>query len=371
MTLDVHAAIVERPGGPFVWSPVQLGTPRPDEIVVEIAGVGICHTDLIFRDQFMPYPLPAVFGHEGAGTVVACGREVVDLVAGDSVVLAFSSCASCDRCRQALPSYCTSFAPLNYAGARADGTTAITRDGAPLASHFFGQSSFATHAVVPARNAVKVDSAGLRLELLGPLGCGYQTGAGVVMRSLDCPSGASIVIVGAGPVGLAAVMAARVRRCDPVIVVEPLPARREAALALGATHAIAPSGDALSADLRAIVPGGVDFALDTTGRIDVINAAVAALGNRGALGLVGVPAVREARIDLSIAALIGRGIRIIGILEGDSDPHRFIPELVALHRSGAFPFERITRTFPFAAINDAVAAQACGDCVKAVLVPDR
>jgi len=191
--METYGAVARGAGRPFSLEPLTVHEPREGEVLVRIAGVGLCHTDLIFRDQFIPYPMPAILGHEGAGTIAAVGSGVEGLAPGDPVVLAFSSCGSCARCHDGLPSYCRDFPALNYAGARPhDGSTAYQAGDETVASHFFGQSSFAGHAITRARNVVKVAGTAAPLELLGTLACGFQTGAGAVMRAMACQSGSSI-----------------------------------------------------------------------------------------------------------------------------------------------------------------------------------
>ena len=368
--MQTTAAVARMPKGDFSIEEVTIDAPRAGEVRVRIAGVGLCHTDLIFRDQFAPYPLPAVLGHEGAGVIEAVGDGVEGLAVGDRVVLGFSSCGQCARCAEHLPSYCRDFPPMNYAGMRLeDGSKAYSANGEAVSSHFFGQSSFAEHAIVRARNVVKVEDADAPLDILGPLGCGLQTGAGGVMRSMACPAGSSIVIVGGGPVGLAAVMGAKVQECGMIVLIEPVAARRELARELGANHVVDPTAGDVTEALRALLPDGFDFAFDTSGRVDAIQAALGALTSRGMMGLVGVPPSAEDGIMINIAGMITYGQRVVGIMEGDSDPQVFIPQLIALHREGRFPFDRLVRTFPLAQINEAIAAQARGDCVKVVLIP--
>ena len=232
---QAQAAVAYQPGGDFTVEMIEVEEPRAGEVRVRITGVGLCHTDLIFRDQLAPFALPGVLGHEGAGVIEAIGERVEGLAIGDEVVVGFSSCGACPRCAEHLPSYCQSFVPLNYAGMRLDdGSTAYSKGDERVTSHFFGQSSFAALAVTRARNVVKVDTSNIALELLGPLGCGFQTGAGGVMRSLACPAGSSIAIFGGGPVGLAAVMGAVIQRCETIVLVEPIAARRDIAKRLGA-----------------------------------------------------------------------------------------------------------------------------------------
>jgi aryl-alcohol dehydrogenase len=198
----VKAAVVREKSGPFTIDELELSAPRSDEVLVRIVGVGICHTDLVCRDQYFPVPLPCVLGHEGSGVVEQIGSDVAGLAPGDHVVLSYASCGVCSSCLQGLPSYCLDLYAHNFLGTRPDGSTALSQDGRPIHGHFFSQSSFATCAVAHARNTVKV-----------PLGCGIQTGAGAVMNSLKPQAGSSIAVFGAGSVGLSAVVAARLVGC--------------------------------------------------------------------------------------------------------------------------------------------------------------
>lgn len=367
--MEIQAAIVRTAGGAFSVEGAELEAPRAGEVLVRIAGVGLCHTDLIARDQFIPVPLPAILGHEGAGIVEAVGEGVSKVAVGDAVILGFASCGHCARCDEDLPSYCQSFPILNYAGARPDGSSAASQNGARVSAHFFGQSSFASHAMANQRNVVKIDAADLPLEIMGPLGCGLQTGAGGIMRSMACPAGSSLVIFGGGPVGLAAVMGAVVQQCSTIILVEPISARRDMALELGATHVIDPNAGDVAAQIRAIVPQGVEFAFETSGQVAVVQAAMTCLTSHGLLGLVGVPPRPDDSLSINLAQFISLGYRIQGIIEGDSDLDGFIPQLVDLYRQGRFPFDKLVKVFPLSQINEAIAAQARGEAIKAVLIP--
>jgi len=165
------------------------------------------------------------------------------------------------------------------------------------------------------------------------------------------------------------VMAAVVQGCATIILVEPIAERRALALDLGATHVIDPAaGDVVTA-IRAIRPDGVEFAFETSGRVHVVESALASLGSHGLLGLVGVPPNPQDALAINLASAITYGHRIHGIIEGDSDLDTFIPELVALYKAGRFPIDRLIKTFPLSEINAAVAAQHRGEVVKAVLVP--
>ncbi len=365
--LKIRAALTSGKGQPFELIDLELDEPRHDEILVEIRAVGLCHTDLVARDQVLPVPLPAVLGHEGAGIVVRTGAGVSKVRPGDRVVLTINSCGRCDRCRGGEPAYCETSASLNYAGCRADGSKSLHRDGQAVSSNFFGQSSFASHALAYEANTVRVDG-DLGFELLAPLGCGVQTGAGAVLRALRCAPGSTIVITGGGAVGLSAVLAARIAGCATIIVSEPFPARRDLALELGATHVHDPMQGKLRQFVRSIVSPGCDYAIDTTGLGSVMDAALSSLRPRGVLGLLGVPPDPAQRSPGLAALVLSNGYTIRGIIEGDSEPDTFIPELIRLHTEGRFPYERLIQSYPFSELNRAVEDQLAGRVIKPVMI---
>lgn len=364
--MEIRAALVRTPGEEFTIETLTLSELRPDEVLVKIVATGLCHTDLVVRDQVLPVPLPAVLGHEGAGIVEEVGSGVTALRPGDHVILGFAACRSCPSCDQGEPAYCRDFAALNFGGHREDGSTCLHDAAGPVSSHFFGQSSFATHAIAAARNLVKVPETA-PLALLGPLGCGIMTGAGAVLKALKVQAGESVLVTGAGPVGLSAVMAAAAAQASVIIVSDPLESRRAMALELGATHALDPAEGALPDLVRSIVPLGVNAMLDTSGASAVIEAGLGALGTLGRLAMVGVPRSPDAAISLNILHMLSLGIQVSGVTEGNADPQSFLPELLELHAAGRFPFDRMITTYPLDQINQAVADQHAGRCVKAVL----
>ena len=366
--MQITAALVRTPGAPFTLEPAELDAPRPDEILVRIKAVGVCHTDIVFRD-LAAIPLPAVLGHEGAGVVEAVGEGVESLQVGDRVALTFRSCGVCPRCLAGDPAYCRTMPMLNYIGTRSDGSKAIRQGEEAVSSNFFGQSSFASHALAYERNAVKLPD-DIPFELAAPLGCGVQTGAGGTMLALACPEGSSLLVTGGGAVGLSAVMGGAIRACETIIVVEPHAARRDLALELGATHVIDPAvSPDLAAAVRAILPHGVDYAFDTTGRPEILTAIMNALAPTGALGVVGIPPP-GAMLPGDLGTVLTFGQTVRGIIEGDSDPAVFLPQLVGHWRDGRLPLEKLVRTYPFAQINEAIDAQHRGECVKVVLTLD-
>ncbi|WP_031525360.1 NAD(P)-dependent alcohol dehydrogenase [Streptomyces sp. NRRL F-5123] len=360
----IHAAVLRDRTGPFGIEEVDLAAPGPGEVLVRVAGAGLCRSDLMPRHV----PIvsgPVVLGHEGAGVVEDVGPGVTRVRPGDHVVLSYDSCGWCARCLGGEPSYCGQFFPRNLSGRRVDGSTSVTdAGGEPVAARWFGQSSFATHCIAAERGLVPVD-ASLPLETLAPLGCGIQTGAGTALLALRAGAGSTLAVFGTGAVGLAAVMAAAAAGAREIVAVDTHPKRRELALELGATHALDGADPETAARIAALTGGGADAALDTTSVPEVVLAAVTSLRPRGTCALVGSGA---ADVVLPPRALLG-GQTLRYVMEGDAVPQQFIPVLIALWQNGRFPFDRLVRTYPLSGINDAERDFGNGDVVKPVLVP--
>lgn len=365
MKFQAQAAVLREPAGKMKIEPVEVCEPMENEVLVEIAACGICHTDMVMRDGHLPIPVPVVLGHEGAGHVVAVGSAVTNVKPGDPVIMSFASCGTCPSCVSHDPAYCHEFFPLNFFAKRPDGSTALSAQGQPVHSHIFGQSAFATHAIAPARNVVKAP-ADLPLKRLAPLGCGIQTGAGAVLNSLNVQAGSSVLVMGAGAVGMAAIMAARIAGAQSIIALDLSQTRLDLSRELGATHALLSDGRPVSELLRAAGLSGVDYAIDTTGVPALLSQALMALNARGVLGLVAAypPGVT---LSAELAYLMSGGRRIQGIVEGSSDPQDFIPKLIAYHRRGLLPFDRLIEFFPFSAINEAIEAGESGRVIKPVV----
>jgi aryl-alcohol dehydrogenase len=364
MTMSITAAVVESHGAPSRLETLSLESPRPDEILVRIVSAGVCHTDAVARAGDYPVPTPVVLGHEGAGVVEAVGAGVSDIRVGDHVVLSFVACGTCSTCVAGRPALCQSAFERNFLAQREDGSSTLTRgDGSRVNGLFFGQSSFSTHVIAPASAAVVIDP-DFDLALAGPLGCGFQTGAGAVLNSLKPAPGSSLAIFGVGAVGLAAVMAAVIAGCEPIIVVDRYPARLALAQELGA-HVTILAGDAVVERIREASGGGVEFAIDTTGNPAVVRGAVDALRVAGQFGLIGASKFgTEVSLDLT-HMLFGRVFR--GIIEGDSVPREFIPELVRYQQEGRFPIERLVEYFPIDQLDEAMEASESGNVVKPVI----
>jgi aryl-alcohol dehydrogenase len=366
MSITTRAAVVESGGAPFTLADVELDEPGPHEAVVRMVATGLCHTDLGVASGGLPFPLPGVLGHEGAGVVEAVGSAVTGIAPGDHVVLSFSSCGECRNCHGGHPAYCATWLPLNLIGGRrADGTSTISRDGTPLGGHFFGQSSFAERALVDERSLVKVD-ADVPLESLAPLGCGVQTGVGAVWNVLKPVTGSTIVVLGAGAVGLSAVMAAALTPATRIVAVDKVGERLSLAKELGATHTVN-VGEADLAEALAEITGGqgADGVVETTGSVAVLRQGVDALAARGTLVVVGAPPFGT-EVALDVNGLLG-GKQVVGLTLGDAETQTFIPALVQLVKEGRLPLHRLISTYPFADIDQAVRDMGAGKAIKPVL----
>ncbi|CAN5142877.1 NAD(P)-dependent alcohol dehydrogenase [soil metagenome] len=363
---QMQAAVVRDAGKPFQIENVSLGEPRHNEVVVRVVACGVCHTDIVVRDQGYASPLPAIFGHEGAGVVEAVGSLVTKVVPGDHVVMSYAFCGECRSCISGHPAHCLKVFPICFGGGRLDGSTStVDAHGARLHDHFFGQSSFAQYSMANENNVIKVPK-DLPLELLAPLGCGLQTGSGAVLNALKVTPGSSFVAFGAGAVGLAAVMAGKIAGATIVIAVDINPARLALATELGATHVINSRETDPVARIQEITGGGANFALECSGRPEVLRQAIDCLGFFGTCGIVGAqPLGSEVPIDVNGVMIPGK--RIMGIVQGDVIAETFIPTLIEYYRQGHFPFDRLIKHYDFADINQAMDDSENGVAIKPVL----
>lgn len=361
-----QAAVVDGPGAPFVIQEVELGEPRPTEVLVRMTAAGLCHTDLTVAAGHIPFPLPGVLGHEGTGVVEAVGGAVTRVVPGDTVVLTFTSCGHCPSCRSAHPAYCTTWIPQNLIGGkRADGTSAISRAGQQLGGRFFGQSSFARHAIVDERSTVKID-VDVPAELLAPLGCSIQTGTGAVWNTLRPEAGSSIAVLGVGAVGMAAIMAASLTPVRQIIAVGRTPEHLQLAEKFGATDTLNTTEVDLAAGLRDLTGGaGVDNVVEAIGNADLLRTAIESLATRGSVAVVGAPPY-GVEVSLDVHRLLP-GRRVLGVCEGDSDPEQLLPLLARLVGNGRLPIQALVREYPFEEIDTAAKDFAAGQVTKAVL----
>ncbi|MGB4590188.1 MAG: NAD(P)-dependent alcohol dehydrogenase [Clostridiaceae bacterium] len=325
--------------------------------MVRIVSCGVCHTDEAQRHGGGVYPV--VLGHEGSGVVEALGEDVHNLSKGDHVVLTYPSCGYCKACIAERPFDCEHLGDL-FDGLRLDGTTPIRKNG-EIVAIFFGQGSLATYVVCNIRNAVKVDKS-LDLRILGPLGCGVQTGTGSVLNYLKPEKGKSIAIFGVGSVGLSAVMASKLSGCNPIIAVDIVKARLEAASEFGATHLL--SGKDPTKLLKQLdASGGLDYFLETSGNQRILDIAVASLavnGSGASVGIGNTPRLKARDREM------GKSCK--ELIQGCSNPQTFIPEMISLYKEGKLPFDKLITFFSLEKVNDAFDASRNGIVIKPVVV---
>lgn len=362
--ISASAAVLRAGDRPYAIEEVILDEPGADQIVVQVAATGFCHSDAVARAPKFVQVWPLITGHEAAGVVERVGSEVSGIEVGDHVVLTFAYCGTCSQCADNHPAYCETFVQRNILGLLATGGARATAAGdESVGARWFGQSTFATRTVVDARSAVVVDR-DLPLDVLAPLGCGIITGAGTVLNVLDVRPGTSVAIFGVGSVGLAALLAAKAAGAESIIAVDLHPARLELATELGATATIlGGDNDSVAEQIRKLTNQGTHYSIDTTGVPEVILCALGSMRARGVCASVGI---QTGDVVLDGHALSGK--QLVSVIEGDADPRTLIPHLIQLWRDGRFPFDRMLERFPFTAINEAEKASLEGRAVKPVLV---
>jgi aryl-alcohol dehydrogenase len=361
--MKIEAAVVFEKGQPFQLRAIDLGAPKADEVLVRVEACGVCHTDEVARQQIIPVPLPAVFGHEGCGVVEDVGPGVRDFKKTDRVGFSYGYCGACEACRTGHPYGCEEIRRLNFSGTQFDGTKRLHQNGKDV-SAFFGQGAFATYAIVHVNSLIHVPD-GVELSLIGPLGCGIQTGAGAVLNYLKPDPAGSIIVTGCGPVGLSAIMAARIAGCTTIIACDVIESRLDMAKALGATHAIA-SGrvESVVDEVKKLTRIGTHYAIDCTGVGACVRQSLNCTRNLGTCIVLG--ATQELTIHVE-NELMGAGKKLVGIVEGCSVPQIFIPKLLEYYKKGMFPFDRLITYYALDDIERAFEDTHHGKVIKAVL----
>jgi len=366
--MSMRAAVPREPGTPLAIEQVELAAPGPGEILVRVEAAGICHSDYHYMTGDITCPLPVVLGHEGAGIVEELGPGGDGTVAvGDRVALMWRPrCGWCVPCITGNPVLCQSGPRQAATGGLLDGTSRLSRDGEQL-HHFLGVSCFADRVVVSERSVVRVPD-GVRPEIAAIAGCAVITGVGAVLNAVGECAGESILILGAGGVGLSSVMGARLAGANPVIVVDVDPEKLELAKRLGATHTIdARAGDTVE-QVLAIAPGGVAWAIEAIGRSATLQQAFDCLEPAGTLVAVGLGRVGDT-FAIPVNTLVQRQKRIIGSLYGSANPLVDLPKIFGLYLAGRLPLdELIGTTYPLERVNEAYDALAHGSVGRAVVV---
>lgn len=375
--MKIMAAVTPSAGADFVIEEVNLTEDLgPHEILVKNIASGICHSDIALRDvpdgfQAIPgidfVPKPIIFGHEGAGIVEKTGSEVTDIDVGDHVVMSFEYCGECPACNIDKHAYCPDFIPLNLSGERVGGGSTVSSDKYPnLKASVHQQSSFSTYCVATDKNTVKVPK-DAPLEILGPIGCGFLTGAGAVINRLKPRTGSSFAAFGCGPLGFAAMFMAKKAGCSKIIAVDLHESRLELAKEFGATHTVNASEQDSVEAVKALTGMGADYAFEATGVVQVMNQMVESLGPFGHGVVAGVVTDQNIKAEYSPAWMEVFGKTLSGIQMGDGDMRGVITQLVDAVIAGDFPMEKIVKFYELDEINQAIADSKSGSTIKAIL----
>ena len=352
---------------PMVLEEVELSAPRAGELLVRIEAAGVCHSDISVVDGSRVRPLPMALGHEAAGVVEEVGPGVQQVRPGDHVVLTFvPSCGSCAECSSGRPALCTPGAVANGAGTLLHGGSVLTgRDGRPI-HHHLGISAFSRHAVVARESAVVIPQ-DVPLQTAALFGCAVLTGAGAVLNTAGVRPGQSVAIFGLGGVGLASVIGAVVANAWPIIAVDPVPAKRELALQLGATAALSP--EEAEKAVKELTHGGAEVTFEAAGVPAVLEAAFRATRRGGVTVAMGLPHPTRT-VSLPALAFAGLGQSLVGSYMGSAAPQRDIPRYISLWKAGRMPVDRLqSASMPLDRINEAFEALAAGQAVRQVLLP--
>lgn len=367
--MEITASLMTCTDEPLETVSLELSPPRADEVLVRLAATGICASDAHTHSGRIPSPSPCVLGHEGAGVVERVGSNVGHVAVGDHVALSWMpSCGVCRYCVSGRPVLCTAAAPALLAGTLLDGTVRLHHGSRPV-SHYSFLSTFATHAVVPASSAIRIGRH-VPLAVASLVGCGILTGYGAVVNRARVTPGSSVVVFGAGGVGLSAVMAARVSGAEQILVCDPVAAKLEEATLFGATHGLQTSED-LVERIREITGGGVDFAIDAAGADGILGQAFAATVPGGTIVCVGMPGVTS-RPSLPGPELVRDEKIVTGSLYGSSRPSVDIPTILRQYAAGTLPLDRmITRSYGLDEINEAFVDMREGKLKRGVVVFDE
>ena len=371
-----EALVTHTCGGPFTYQKVQLDdTLRAHECLVRIKATGVCHTDINFAaEKTMPEMFPGVFGHEGAGIVERVGSAVTSVEKGDHVIVCFSCCGDCKYCERKQTPYCDEWFNYNFGVGRLDGSKVFSDvgSGKRITGHFFGQSSFAKHIVVSQTGLVKVDK-GVPFEKIAPLGCGVMTGAGAMLNVVQPTSEMSVVVTGVGAVGMSAIMALKMLDSPPkrIIAVDIVPARLEMARKHGATHGVnSKVRPELMKVLMDITHGqGVDGAIDTTGRPDVVEELIHGAARKGKIVAVGVGGL-DKKVPIGTFEAVQSGLQYYGCNQGDSYPQEFLPKLLKANEEGRFAYTEMIKTYAAKEMGQAADEMMKGKTMKPVLIWD-
>ncbi len=363
--MEIKAAVMHEINKIEIES-AELSAPREGEVLVKILSSGICRSDLAVLGGIVPSPLPAILGHEGAGIVEKVGPGVTTHKPGDKVIVCLPSCGTCPECLDGHSFICENQNDFIFKGVYRDGTFRASQNGVECSSMYM-QGSFADHVIAAANCAIVVDVDEDSLRNLSSLGCGAMTGAGSVINGLSPEKGSSIAVFGCGGVGMAAIMAAKICGCDPIIAVDVFDDKLEFVKQFGATHTVNSKNVDAPEAIREITGGhGANYSLECTGVPVVILNAINCLSTLGTCCLISVTGDAEVPIALE-PMLMNKSRTLKGLAKGGCDPREFIPKMVEHYKAGEFPIDKLAKHYKFDQIHEAIDDLKNGKVIKPIL----
>lgn len=364
-----RAAVLREIGVPLSIEVLELDEPGPGEVLVRIAAAGVCHSDLHYMMGDLQSKLPVVPGHEAVGIVESAGSGVTTVAVGDRVILTWRPrCGECAPCTSGRPGLCALGAVHAATGGLIGGGTRMRDGRGGTVHHLMGASAFSERVVVSQRSVIRIP-VGVSDDIAAIVGCAIITGAGAVLNRMRGATGQGVAVIGAGGVGLSAVMALALIGAHPIIALDPAEDRRRLTLELGATQAIDSTDDRAVAIARGFAPDGIGWALDAVGRPETLERAVELVDVGGTAVAAGLGRVGSVA-SIPINPLVQQEKSVVGSLYGSANPGVQIPRLLELHRAGRWDLGRLVGPrFPLERVGDAFDAMTSGAPGRAVLVP--
>lgn len=364
----MKAMVMYETGSPLVLEELELDLPGPGEVRVRIEAAGVCHSDVHYISGALAARTPIVLGHEGAGIVEQVGDGVTAFAPGDKVVLMWRPrCGECEFCLSGKPAQCALGKVHGQTNGLLRGGTRLSKDGVRY-HHLMGDSVFAEHAVVSQESLIAID-ADVPSEIAAIVGCAVITGMGTVLNRMPDLTGKTVAIIGAGGVGLSAVIAAELVGAAKIIVSDVVPARLEKARELGATHTIDSSTEDFTERVLEITGDGAHYVLEAIGRPATVRAGFDSLRPGGTEVVVGLGAAGE-ELSIPINMLVQGDRRIVGALYGSSNTPVQLPEILRLYKAGRLPLDRLLdQTFALEDANAAIEHLRTGAVGRPILVP--
>lgn len=357
----MRAAVCYEYGKPLVIDEVALDPPQHGEVRVRMAVVGICHSDIhLIRGEWGGEP-PVIAGHEASGMVDEVGEGVTLVKSGDRVVVSLlRSCGRCRNCLSGTPYICTG------TFARGEDTRLHTTSGEPI-KHGINTAAFAEYTVVDQSQLVKIPN-DVSMNAAALLACGVITGSGAVTNTAQVEHGSSVVVIGAGGVGLNAIQAAFISGANPIIAVDLLDTKLGSARSFGATHGINPRSSDVASAVKELTAGGADHVLVTVGDARAMEMALDLVRRGGNLVVVGMPPA-DATIPLSVLATVSQSRRILGSVMGSTRLSIDVPRLIGLYQAKRLKLdELVTARYPFDEINEAIDSSERGEAIRNLVV---